>query len=220
MAQNSKGGMLKTPSQLYKSCLIVSETATHNHTREEKMFSEREYEQLPLLNIVLTTTRAVVDRDQNSFRRVLNHWNCYARIHSYNCTTNILESVDDHTDVSQFLNASKYTLFLNANSVSLNMSRSLETFLLKDKSVILQMKGIDALSSDIYLIRNDYRARCFLRYVQFFHPKLFYTSSLTESRLENIAHNANAKLVVDLHGSGAKTAIGAAVLGLLPDRGE
>jgi hypothetical protein len=209
--------VLQSPGQLFKACQLAGAAAEARLSREQQMARTRVFSALPRVNIVLSATRDVVDRDVVAFRRVVHHWECYAKIHSYNCTTSVLDSPSDQMDPLQFMNTSQYTLFLDANSVTLNMSRSLEPFLLQDKSILLQMQENFEISSAIYLLRNDFRAHCFLTYLQLFGRReedpLWLLQTLGGG-------GAGGSGVASLHDSRAGEALGGAVLGLLPERGD
>lgn len=219
-ASAQSGGVLRTPGQLYKACVQAETRAFERLGREARWARTSSFRQLPRVNIVLTASRATVDRDQSAYHRVLNHWQCYARIHSYNCTALIVDSLSDRADPVQFMNTSQHTLFLDANSVVLNMSRSLDPFLLRGQSVLLQMTESHELSSGLVLLRNDHRAKCFLRYVQLFDMEEAPPSAWRLLRLSESLAGEGVAGAVPLLGAEWAAALGAAVLGLLPDRGD
>lgn len=222
---HQRDDVLKTAGQLYKTCLLARVRRVNMLSPAERSRRRSAFSQRPLINIVLSTTRAMVERDRTSFQRVVNHWKCYAKIHSYNCTVNVMDSPRGHMDPLNFMNSSQYTLFLDANSVTLNMSKSLEPFLLSKKSILLQMKDSSAISSAIMLFRNDDSSRCFLSYVRLFHQgeqnPLAALRKLGSADTQDILdeNKRTAEDMFSVHSSHTSRALGGAMLGLLPERG-
>jgi hypothetical protein len=168
----------------YKSGQLVSsykKCVRNKHIIDKFNLTESEFNKLPRLNILISATSNWVDKDPEEFKKVVDHWKCYTARHGYEFTLNLMDSrvVKDANDFfvarheslqNQYLQTAQFTLHLDADSIILNMSRSLEPFLQLQRSVIFQMRENYEIAAGVYIVRNDWKSWCFLRYWRQMQP--------------------------------------------------
>lgn len=180
----------------YKKCISNKKIQNHLYLPEE------EFNKLPRLNILISLTPNWAHKDPAEFKKVMDHWKCYAANHGYLITFNYEREVTDSNDFfvarheslrKIYLQKSQYTLHIDADSMILDMSKSLEPFLQLNRSVLLQMRENHEITSAIYIVRNDYRAFCFLQYWRSYHPPK--TPKKMGSRMIAVPNNCNGALI-------------------------
>ena len=172
---------------------------------------------LPILHIVISVTESWINNNRKEIDLVTAHWKCYAKLFGYLFTLNILSSygsaeffVERHESISnKFLQTAQWILHIDADSIALNMSRPISSILPSydntqpfhsSHSIILQMRENGEITSGIYLVRNDLRAKCFLAYWRAFHPPWLKLNVSTvhgsgKTRIIPAPNNCNGALV-------------------------
>eukprot|EP01041_Mallomonas_annulata_P011883 gene11883-24897_t len=205
-----------SPTRRYEKCL---HTKTKSYIRRNKLRtidSFKSFSSLPLLNIVISVTQSWIERSQTELDLIVAHWQCYAKLHGYLFTLNVLQSaganeffVERHESIMKtYLPYAQWVLHLDADSIVLNMSRTLDDFISRhqlssnpnpygsDHAIILQVRENTEITSGIYLVRNDPRSYCFLEYWRSFHPPWTPPTPQKPSRsVIPVPNNCNGALV-------------------------
>jgi hypothetical protein len=166
-----------------------------------------DYNKLPYLNIVISVTHSWIERNKEEMERVINHWKCYANTHNYTFTLNIMTDKDAgsffvsrHESIQyKYLSMSQYTLHIDADSIILNMSKTIDNIINnypKDVFLFLQMRENYEITSGIYLIKNSYKSRCFLQYWRDMHPPWIYHSPYNYSNSNYVKMSENDEKIM------------------------
>ena len=154
----------------YKNCLEYNSSIN---------LSPVAFSALPYLNIVISVSKSWALRYSERITRAVFHWKCYCKHHGYDFTLNIIDASKDEFMIARhehvqfrYLFQHQYVMHLDADSLVLNMSTSIECIIknFRDKSLFLQMRENGEITSAIYIAKSDHRSLCFLQYWREFHP--------------------------------------------------
>lgn len=129
--------------------------------------------QLPRLAIVVSITSSWKGSHEAGVAAMTSNFKCYAAVHNYSFHLNIMLPMSRGQFFHQrhryvlhrYLPNYQYVMHLDADSLVLNLSRSLEPFLRDDAAdVQLLMHENGEVTAAAYLLRNSRLSRCFLRY--------------------------------------------------------
>eukprot|EP01041_Mallomonas_annulata_P007971 gene7971-16317_t len=176
---------LVSPTHSLEKCLYTSLMKRNKRNLTEET---RDFASLPLLNIVISVTQSWINNNKHEMDLIVAHWTCYAKLHGYIFTLNKLHYnagsecyVEKHESiVEKHLPRAQWVFHLDADSIVLNMSRTLDDFISRhqrssnpygsDHAIILQRRENTEVASGVYFLRNDPRSYCFMEYWRSFHP--------------------------------------------------
>jgi hypothetical protein len=170
-------------------------------------------ELLPRLGIVISVTKHWALTHKADIASVTSNFECYAAAHNYTFLLNIMDDMPagqffherHHVVRQQLLRRFHFLLHLDADSLVLNISRSLDQYLRPDSPhVQLHMHENGEVTAAAYLVRNSAYSRCFLQYWADFSPPHerqansspgVYSSALYDERLYEVPNYDNGDLV-------------------------
>ena len=144
---------------------------------------------LPLLGIVISVTAHWAHTHKAAIASITSNFECYTAAHSYVFVLNVMEDMPveqffhdrHHSVLHQHLHRFQFLLHLDADSLVLNISRSLDSFLQPSSPhVQLHMNENGEVTAATYLLRNSAYARCFLHYWGDFSPPRLSNNYLNE----------------------------------------
>mmetsp|Transcript_16882 Transcript_16882/g.16958 ORF Transcript_16882/g.16958 Transcript_16882/m.16958 type:complete len:547 (-) Transcript_16882:108-1748(-) len=126
---------------------------------------------LPLLAIVMSVTSSWASSHRTGLHATTSNFRCYAAAHNYTFILNELPPMPSSvffsqrhvTVLEQYLPYYQHVLHVDADSLVLNLSRSLDSFLSAPQDVQLHLHENGEVTASIYLIRNTVYSRCFMR---------------------------------------------------------
>ena len=135
--------------------------------------------ELPKLAIIISVTKSWAHRHRTGINSLVSNLKCYAQVHNYTFILNIMKDMTPSqffhrrhvTMVKLHLNNYQHVLHLDSDSLVLNMSRSLDTYL-QDPRLHVQLHLHDTMevTASNYLVRNSHIGRCFMRYWAEYSP--------------------------------------------------
>lgn len=146
---------------------------------------------LPLLGIVISVTSHWAHTHKAAIASITSNFECYSAAHNYIFVLNIMEDMpveqffhDRHFSVlHHHLHRFQFLLHLDADSLVLNISRSLDAFLQPSSPhVQLHMNENGEVTAATYLLRNSDYSRCFLQYWGNFSPPRISNNFLSEQK--------------------------------------
>eukprot|EP01041_Mallomonas_annulata_P002838 gene2838-5585_t len=158
-------------------------TCTSLHTLS--ISSSLLWSQLPRLAIVMSVTSTWADKHKDGLAAVTSNFKCYCNIHNYTFILNMLPSMSAarfftarHESVlREYLPHYQHVMHVDADSLVLNLSKSLDKYLDEPYDVQLHMHENGEVTAATYLLRNSQVARCFMRYWLGWSPPHVSTNS-------------------------------------------
>ena len=141
-------------------------------TNLKSNFSPAIFPSTPKLGIVISMTNSWAQTHKEAVSSITANFNCYAKIHNYSFILNIINDMTigeffyyrHKIVVSKYLPLYQHILHLDADSLVLNLSRSLDSYLSSPQHVHLHLHENGEITASAYLIRNSKYSRCFMRY--------------------------------------------------------
>jgi hypothetical protein len=156
----------------------------------DHQLSADQFRKLPKLGIVISVTSHWAQTHKAAIASITSNFECYAAAHKYVFMLNVMPDMpaeqffhQRHYEVrTHLLPRFQNILHLDADSLVLNISRSLDAFIQPSSPhVQLHMNENGEVTAATYLIRNSPFAKCFLQYWDNFSPPRPSNNYLRES---------------------------------------